>query len=124
MGTTLSATVDAVALAEVDGEIESEALFTPGVELGRYQLGARLAQGGMADVWRASATGVEGFRREIVIKTMRAEVASAPGLVRLFVNEAAIAARLHHPGIVQVFDFGQIDGRLVKRRDGSTLYVA
>jgi hypothetical protein len=47
----------------------------------------------------------------VVIKTMRPELAVSEDLVRMFINEARIAARLNHPGIMQVFDFGQLDSR-------------
>jgi serine/threonine-protein kinase len=65
----------------------------------------------MAEVWRAVVTGMAGFHREVVIKTMRPELAVSEDLVRMFINEARIAARLNHPGIMQVFDFGQLDSR-------------
>jgi serine/threonine-protein kinase len=65
----------------------------------------------MAEVWRARVLGVESFQKDIVIKTMRPELADTPDLVRMFINEAEIAARMNHPGIVQVFDFGQYEGR-------------
>jgi serine/threonine-protein kinase len=65
----------------------------------------------MAEVWRAMVSGMAGFHREVVIKTMRPELAVSEDLVRMFINEARIAARLNHPGIMQVFDFGQLDAR-------------
>jgi serine/threonine-protein kinase len=65
----------------------------------------------MAEVWRARVLGVESFQKDIVIKTMRPELADTPDLVRMFINEAEIAARMNHPGMVQVFDFGQYEGR-------------
>ena len=89
----------------------AQATWSPGTQFSRYQILSRLARGGMAEVWRATATGVEGFRREVVIKTMRPELAVSPDLVRMFINEATIAARLNHPGIIHVFDFGQLDER-------------
>ena len=82
-----------------------------GSRFSRYEIQGRLSAGGMAEVWRARVLGVEGFQKEIVIKTMRPELADSPDLVRMFINEAEIAARMNHPGMVQVFDFGQFDGR-------------
>jgi len=82
-----------------------------GSHFSRYEIVGRLSAGGMAEVWRARVLGVEGFQKDIVIKTMRPELADTPDLVRMFINEAEIAARMNHPGMVQVFDFGQYEGR-------------
>jgi len=82
-----------------------------GSHFSRYEILGRLSAGGMAEVWRARVLGVESFQKDIVIKTMRPELADTPDLVRMFINEAEIAARMNHPGIVQVFDFGQYEGR-------------
>ena len=82
-----------------------------GTRFSSYEIDSRLSIGGMAEVWRARIKGVEGFERRIVIKTMLTEVQRQPDLVEMFVNEAALAARLSHPNIVDVIDFGQIDGR-------------
>jgi len=82
-----------------------------GSHFSRYEIIGRLSAGGMAEVWRARVLGVESFQKDIVIKTMRPELADTPDLVRMFINEAEIAARMNHPGMVQVFDFGQYEGR-------------
>jgi Protein kinase domain len=77
---------------------------------GRYVLLDRMGHGGMAEVFRAVVPGAEGFRRELVVKRILAERASSPKFIEMFVHEARISALLHHPNIVQVFDFGQVDG--------------
>jgi hypothetical protein len=77
---------------------------------GRYLLLDRIGAGGMAEVFRAIAPGAEGFRRTFVVKRILAERVQSPGFVEMFVQEARICALLHHPGIVQVFDFGSVDG--------------
>jgi len=83
----------------------------PGVErYGRYCLIERIGRGGMAEVFRAVAEGVEGFRRVFVIKRLRPEKSASIELTRMFVDEARLSALLHHPNIVQVYDFGQING--------------
>ncbi len=89
----------------------AQVAWGPGTQFSRYEIVSRLARGGMAEVWRAVVTGMAGFHREVVIKTMRPELAVSEDLVRMFINEARIAARLNHPGIMQVFDFGQLDSR-------------
>ena len=83
----------------------------PGVErYGRYCLIERIGRGGMAEVFRAVAEGVEGFRRVFVIKRLRPEKSASVDLTRMFIDEARLSALLHHPNIVQVYDFGQING--------------
>jgi serine/threonine-protein kinase len=77
---------------------------------GRYLLLDRIGAGGMAEVFRAIVPGADGFRRTFVVKRILAERAQSPGFVEMFVQEARICALLHHPGIVQVFDFGTVDG--------------
>jgi serine/threonine-protein kinase len=90
---------------------DSAGVPLPGVErYGRYCLIERIGRGGMAEVFRAVAEGVEGFRRVFVIKRLRPEKSASVELTRMFVDEARLSAILHHPNIVQVYDFGQING--------------
>lgn len=62
----------------------------------------------MADVWLARATGPGGFRKTVVLKTILPELASNPEFVRMFINEALLAAALDHPNIVHIFDLGEM----------------
>ena len=80
------------------------------LQLGRYQILKQLATGAVADVWLARATGLEGFARHVVIKRIRPELAQEERLVRAFLDEARIAASLHHQNVVQVHDIGEQDG--------------
>jgi serine/threonine-protein kinase len=64
----------------------------------------------MAEVFRAVAHGVEGFQRVFVVKRILKEKSEAKEFIEMFVNEARISALLHHPNIVQIYDFGQIEG--------------
>ena len=83
----------------------------PAVEhYGRYQLLERIGKGGMAEVFRAMSVGAEGFRRIFVIKRIRPEKSDSSEFIEMFCEEARLCALLHHPNIVQVYDFGQIDG--------------
>jgi serine/threonine protein kinase len=77
---------------------------------GRYFLLDKIATGGMAEVYRAVTHGVEGFRRTFVVKRILAENAASPAFIRMFCDEARISALLHHPNIVQVYDFGHVSG--------------
>jgi Protein kinase domain len=74
--------------------------------LGRYRLLNRLGEGGMAELFIAEVTGVEGFSRTFVLKRLRPELAAEKEAVAQFVEEARLQASLVHSNIVPVFDFG------------------
>lgn len=78
-----------------------------GVRFGKYLLGQRLARGGMAELYLAAALGPEGFKKPVVIKRLLPHLAERPELVRMFLDEARLAAQLQHPNIVQIFDLGR-----------------
>ncbi|MGH7860372.1 MAG: protein kinase domain-containing protein [Candidatus Binatia bacterium] len=75
---------------------------------GDYLLLDRIAQGGMAELFLAKRTGVEGFEKTLAIKRILPELSSHREFVSMFINEAKIAARLSHPNIAQIFDFGKV----------------
>jgi serine/threonine-protein kinase len=79
--------------------------------IGKYRLIEPIASGGMADVWRAEVTGAAGVVKEVALKLVRGEHAERDDFVRMFVEEARLAARLGHANVVQVFEFDQVDGR-------------
>jgi serine/threonine protein kinase/Tfp pilus assembly protein PilF len=81
----------------------------PGERFGDYVLIDRIAQGGMAELFLAKRRGVEGFEKIVAIKRILPELSWNREFVSMFINEAKIAARLSHPNIVQIFDFGKID---------------
>jgi len=85
--------------------------WVPGTRFSNYEIESLLATGGMAEVWRAKMKGVAGFEKRVVIKTMLTSLQHRRELVDMFVSEASLAARLSHPNIVDVFDFGQLEGR-------------
>jgi serine/threonine protein kinase len=68
-----------------------------------------LATGGMADVWLARARGAGGFTKLVAVKTLLPAYSANKEFVDMLVKEASIAAKLLHPGIVQIFDLGLID---------------
>ena len=65
--------------------------------------------GGMAEIFRAKTIGAEGFEREVAIKRILPHFCEDENFVRMFIDEATIAAKLHHANIVQIFDFDKID---------------
>ena len=79
------------------------AVLPPGTLLrDTYVIQERLAAGGMGEVYRATHLRTSG---RLAIKVMAAHLASHPASVAGFCREAAIAAVLHHPHVVQIFDF-------------------
>ncbi len=64
----------------------------------------------MAEVHLASATGIEGFEKLVVIKRILPQYATDRTFVSMFLDEARLAATLHHPNVVQVFDIGSDNG--------------
>jgi serine/threonine protein kinase len=74
----------------------------------QYDLLARLAAGGMAEIFLARANSLAGFERYVVLKRIRPERGDDARWVAMFLDEARLAAQLQHPNIAQVFDLGQI----------------
>jgi eukaryotic-like serine/threonine-protein kinase len=74
---------------------------------GRYVVGSRIARGGMATVYRATDRRLD---REIAVKVMSPSLVEDEQFVARFIREARSAARLNHPGVVQVFDQGRQGG--------------
>lgn len=89
-----------------------EAMPIPKEMLGRYELLHRLARGGMAEVHLARIRGAGGFSKLLVVKRMLPHLNEDPEFVEMFLNEGRIAAQLSHPNICQVFELGEIDGKL------------
>ncbi len=75
--------------------------------LGRYQVVKHLTSGGMAEVLLGRSDGIEGFERHVVLKRIRPEHARDERFISMFLDEARLAAGLHHQHIVQVFDIGE-----------------
>ncbi|MCH7665160.1 MAG: protein kinase [Acidobacteria bacterium] len=75
---------------------------------GQYRLDERIAVGGMAEVWRASMLGMEGFRKTIAIKKILPHLAENSEFVAMFIEEAKLAAQLSHENLVEIYDLGKI----------------
>src|SRR5947207_12162225 len=78
---------------------------------GRYTLIERLATGGMAEVFKAKIVSGHGFEKQLVIKRILPHLAADKTFVAMFIDEAKLTAQLVHPKIVQVTDFGDVDGQ-------------
>ena len=84
-------------------------------KVGRYELLHPLGCGGMAEVFKARASGPAGFEREMVVKRILPQYTRDPDFVRMFADEARILGMMHHANVVQAYEFGE---------DSGTLYLA
>jgi tetratricopeptide (TPR) repeat protein len=91
-----------------------------GRKLDRYEIGDLLGAGGMGSVYRARDTHL---KRDVAIKVLAGDSQDDPGRVKRFDREIRTVAKLSHPNILKVHDFGQADGisyavmELLKGRD-------
>lgn len=92
------------------GGTEARPLVGVGTRLGRYEVIAPLARGGMAEVWVARQRGELGFERQVALKTIRPEHAGDAAFRKSFLEEARVASRLRHAHVVEVLDLGEDDG--------------
>ena len=79
-----------------------------GTRLGHYRILSLLGRGGMADVYRAED---ERLGREVALKAVPPEFARDPERIERFEREVRAAARLNHPNIVTVYEFGHGEGQ-------------
>lgn len=79
-----------------------------GRRFGQYTLLDRIAVGGMAEVWKARSTGIEGFQKTVAIKKILPHLTDNDDFVNMFVDEAKLAAQLSHPNIIHIYDLGKI----------------
>jgi hypothetical protein len=79
---------------------------------GKYHVLEKLAQGGMAEVYKVKTVGIAGFEKVQALKRILPNSAREGRFIRSFIDEARIAVELTHRNIVQVFDFGKADGEL------------
>lgn len=83
---------------------------TQSQHLGRYQLLAKLAAGGMATVYLGRIAGVGGFDRRVAMKVLHPHLAENHDIRDMFLDEARLAARIRHPNVVPVIDVGDEPG--------------
>ncbi len=73
-----------------------------------YQILAKLAVGGMAEIFLARSASVGGVERYVVLKRVLRERATDVEFIRMFLDEARLAAQLQHPNVAQVYDIGKL----------------
>jgi serine/threonine-protein kinase len=79
----------------------------PGQTIGRYEFLIPIAEGGMASVWAARMKGTRGFQKTLAVKMMLSALSDNPQFEQMFLDEARIASRIHHPNVVEIFDLGE-----------------
>jgi len=94
----------------------SSGQFMPGDALGRYEVLFPLATGGMATVYAARLLGEAGFQKAVALKVMLPHLARDERFVAMFMDEAALAARVQSAHVVQVIELA--------RHDAHTLFIA
>src|ERR1700675_4905350 len=85
---------------------------TPEV-IGRYTIHGKIASGGMARVHYGRLIGAAGFSRTVAIKRLHAHLAEDPEFLSTMIDEARLAARIHHPNVVPTLDVVADDGELL-----------
>jgi serine/threonine-protein kinase len=76
-------------------------------KFGRYFLLDLLAQGGMAEIYRARLASADGAGRVIVIKRIQAGHGADQEFIQMFRSEIKVTMGFNHPNIVQLYDFGE-----------------
>src|ERR1051325_5826473 len=90
---------------------EAEVL-SPGQTLGRYELLAQVARGGMGEVWVARLKGARGFQKLCAIKTLLPELRDDARVEQMLLEEARIASLIQHQNVVQTTELGENRGYL------------
>lgn len=85
---------------------------SPGRAIGRYVLFDEIASGGMASVHLGRLMGPVGFARTVAIKRLHSHLARDPQFVSMFLDEARLAARIHHPNVVLTLDVVALEGEV------------
>ncbi|HYP77290.1 MAG TPA: protein kinase [Polyangiaceae bacterium] len=83
-----------------------------GQTLGRYELLAPVAKGGMGQVWVARLRGARGFQKLVAIKTLLATGEDSERMERMLFEEARIAGLVQHSNVVQTIELGEEQGTL------------
>jgi serine/threonine protein kinase len=81
----------------------------PGQQIGGYRIEAVLGRGGMGVVYRARD---ERLGRKVALKVLPARFGDEPTFRARFLRESRMAAAIDHPGVIPIYEAGEVDGRL------------
>lgn len=79
--------------------------------LGKYELLQKIGAGGMAEVYKARLTGVEGFEKVVVVKKILPGYARNVSFIKMLVDEAKLTSVLQHANVVQIFELDHVDAQ-------------
>jgi eukaryotic-like serine/threonine-protein kinase len=91
----------------VDRPVQREVV---GAQFGRYEILRPIAEGGMAQVYLGVRRGAGGFQKKVVVKVLHSRYLGDRDFVRMFLDEARILSRIHHPNVVDVYEVESVDG--------------
>ncbi|MDX2437984.1 MAG: TonB family protein [Acidobacteriota bacterium] len=80
-----------------------------GTQFGQYVIEEHIATGGMAELYKARMVGMEGFQKTVAIKRILSNLTDSEEFVRMFIDEAKLAAQLNHNNIIHIYDLGKVD---------------
>ena len=89
--------------------VQKKGPASSGTEFGQYLIEEHIATGGMAEVYKARMMGMEGFQKTVAIKRILSNLTDSDEFVRMFIDEAKLAAQLNHNNIIHIYDLGKVD---------------
>lgn len=78
----------------------------------RFRLGRLIAKGGMGVVYEAEQIGAYGFSKKVALKLIEPSTSGQAEVVKAFIGEARLVARLVHPNIAQVYNLGRTSNHI------------
>src|SRR5678815_1404202 len=84
----------------------------PAARLGRYEVLAKLAAGGMGEIFLARLEGAAGFEKLYVVKRILPHLADDARFRAMLIAEARIASKMSHANICHVYELGETEGQL------------
>jgi serine/threonine-protein kinase len=91
-------------------QLGADEQFLPGTMLGKYELLATIATGGMASVILARQRGPAGFEKVVVIKVVHPHLAKEQAVIDMLLDEARVAAQITHANVVHTYELGEAHG--------------
>ena len=82
-----------------------------GTPFGKYELLAKIGLGGMAEIYKARVSGIQGFTKTLVVKKILPSYAKNTAFIDLLVAEAKVSSLLQHGNVVQIFELGEVEGQ-------------
>ncbi len=84
-------------------------MTSPKTRFGKYELLEKIGTGGMAEIYKATVAGPDGFEKLQVVKKILPMYAQNRSFIKMLIAEAKVSSVLQHANIVQIFELGEID---------------